>query len=46
MPEDFYDLLKISKNATDYEIYRSFLKLIGDADVFDELTKKNILMLS
>lgn len=40
MQKDYYDLLGIAKISTDYEIYRAFTKLMGDADSFDEVTKK------
>lgn len=43
MKEDFYDLLGISKNSTDYEIYRAFTDLMTGVDNFDELTKKKYI---
>lgn len=43
MEEDFYDLLGIPKNSTDYEIYRAFTKLMGGTDIFDEPIKKKYI---
>lgn len=43
MKKDFYDLLGIAKNSTDYEIYRAFTNLMINTDSFDELTKKKYI---
>lgn len=43
MQEDFYDLLGIAKNSTDYEIYRAFTGIMSGNDSFDELTKKKYI---
>lgn len=43
MTKNFYDLLEIPTNATDYEIYTSFSREISDMDRMDEETKENFL---
>lgn len=40
MEEDFYSLLGIAKNSTDYEIYRAFSNLIYAIDSSDEVNKR------
>lgn len=43
MTKNFYDLLEIPTNATDYEIYNGFSRVISDIDRMDEKTKENFL---
>lgn len=43
MMKDYYELLGISKNATDYEIYCSFTKLMLGYNSYDEKTKKKYI---
>lgn len=43
MAKNFYDLLEIPTNATDYEIYNGFSTVISDMDRMDEETKENFL---
>lgn len=43
MTKNFYDLLEIPTNATDYEIYTSFSRVISDIDRINEETKEDFL---
>lgn len=43
MSEDFYKLLGIASNSTDYEIYKAFTGLMREIDSFDDLTKKKYI---